>query len=281
MRHPNPRRELYIGIREGDLAGKAYAAFFCPTMARLPAHARDALLHGPVAEPLIPRLADAPRLLREGYHDVEDGFTLAKDGSIAVAVRTEMPGVSPEMVDWWFGWHGSEAQRYKLWHPRAHVHAEWGSPDPPGKQGRERYVGRTSYVDEYIGSRLNHAAIRFLHPPELGFDEGALRDAEKATVVCAKIGLVSPSIEVGYLVHHVRRVSAGRGSEMRSRFWLGGPYSSIGAGRVVDALAARAAKYVFSLNEGAARDLLVHCSQEMSHLASFLPNLYAELKSTR
>lgn len=27
-----------------------------------------------------------------------------------------------------------------------------------------------------------------------------------------------------------------------------------------------------------ARDLLVHCAQEMSHLASFLPRLYTELR---
>jgi hypothetical protein len=59
------------------------------------------------------------------------------------------------MVDWWFGWHGEEPQRYKLWHPRAHLHACWTEPGTG-------YVGRTSVVDEYIGTSLRRASIRFV-----------------------------------------------------------------------------------------------------------------------
>jgi hypothetical protein len=40
-------------------------------------------------------------------------------------VLTQMPKVTPAMWDWWFAWHGSEAQRYKLWHPRAHISSKW------------------------------------------------------------------------------------------------------------------------------------------------------------
>jgi glyoxylase-like metal-dependent hydrolase (beta-lactamase superfamily II) len=32
-----------------------------------------------------------------------------------------MPGVTGAMFEWWMGWHYMEAQRYKLWHPRAHI----------------------------------------------------------------------------------------------------------------------------------------------------------------
>lgn len=263
-------------MRPGDLDDKPYAKFYRPQMAPLPESARDALARGAVAEPLLPGLDLAPRLLNEGYAEIEDGFTVRSDGGISVAVRTEMPGVTPRMVDFWFGWHSAEPQRYKLWHPRAHVHAEWGAPEPKGKQGRELYVGRTSYVDEYIGSMLNHVAISFLPPQELGFDEEALRDPDKATVVCARIDLLRPKARAGFLVHHVRRI-AGGGSEMRSRFWLGGGDASLGLWPLFDAVAVRAARLVFPLDAESARELLVHCVQEMGHLATFLPALYSEL----
>ena len=54
MSHPNPNRPLYLGMRDGDLVGKPYAEFYNPRMAPLPAHAQAALLHGPVATPLLP-----------------------------------------------------------------------------------------------------------------------------------------------------------------------------------------------------------------------------------
>ena len=43
------------------------------------------------------------------------------------------------------------------------------------------------------------------------------------------------------------------------------------ASRAVRPIASR----VLGTPEAAARNLLVHCAQEMNHLASFLPDLYA------
>ncbi|MDI1445591.1 hypothetical protein [Polyangium sp. 6x1] len=276
MNHPIPSRSLHLGIREGELTGKPYAAFWNPRLAPLAEHAREALLCGPLAAPLLPDLADAPRLLEAGDHEVENGLGCRDDGALFVAVRTTMPDVSPAMVDWWFGWHGKEPERYKLWHPRAHVHACWGDADPPGAQGRARYVGRVSFVDEYIGSRLQQVTIRFVRPAELGFDEAALADPAESTVVCARVGLVGLPVDAGWLVHHVRRVPGG--AEMRSRFWLGGPHGGVRAPGFVGAVASRIARRVAAPSLEEARALLVHCSQEMTHLASFLPRLHEELR---
>jgi hypothetical protein len=283
MTHPNPTRSLHLGMREGDLTGKPYADFWNPHMAPLPEHAKDALLHGPVAAELLPSLKDAPRLLLPGDLELENGFGFQSDGSLHVAIRTDMPLVSPAMVDWWFGWHGSEAQRYKLWHPRAHVHAQWetsDSRDLKGSQGRERYVGRVSFVDEYIGSQLSHVTITFIPPSELGLDEKALADPAQATAVCAKISFADHPVEIGYLVHHIRRVSkkGWEGSEMRSRFWMGGPYARVRAGLFLDQLVSQVARRVLAPKADTGRELLVHCSQEMSHLAAFLPRLYSALR---
>ena len=81
---------------------------------------------------------------------------------------------------------------------------------------------------------------------------------------------------IGYLAHHVRRTATG--SEMRSRFWIGGRYAT-GRGSAVGMVLAHAARLVMRPSEAGARALLVHCAEEMQHLASFLPALFAEFQS--
>jgi hypothetical protein len=267
--------DRYLGMREGDLAGKAYAKHWQPRMASLSANAREAVAVGPIAAPLLPPLESARLLLEPGDQETEDGFTIAPSGALHVAIRTAMPDVSPAMVDWWFGWHSAEPQRYKLWHPRAHVHAAWRGEDAPRAIGRDRYVGRTSIVDEYVGGDLGRYAIRFVRPGELGLDESRLTDDREATAVCARVGFAEVPLDFGWLVHHVRRVPGG--AEMRSRFWVGGPHAAARDSRVLGAIVplVRNAKRPRPDN---GRDLLVHCAQEMAHLASFLPRLHAELR---
>ena len=64
------------------------------------------------------------------------------------------------------------------------------------------------------------------------------------------------------------------GSEMRSRFWMGGPY--IALRKAPDSRPRRCVRLQRSHRrpEATARNLLVHCAQEMNHLAGFLPELY-------
>lgn len=65
------------------------------------------------------------------------------------------------------------------------------------------------------------------------------------------------------------------GAEMRSRFWMGGSHVAL---RNAPDLASRAMRSVASRilgnPEANARNLMVHCAQEMNHLAGFLPELY-------
>ena len=265
----------HIGWSAADLASKPYAQFLNPQLAALPLHVPQALDRGPVAEALLPPIEAAPENLFGAAPVLEDGFALTADGAMHIAARTDLPGVTPAMIDWWFGWHSDSPERYKLWHPQAHVHADWLAPPPPGTRGRARYIGHTSIVDEYIGSNLIRAAIRFVPPKALGFTDPSLDHPEKATIVCARTGLGDLPIDVGYLAHHVRRTA--NGSEMRSRFWIGGPYAA-GRNSAVGAIMARAARLMMRPTESDARALLVHCAEEMQHLASFLPAFYAQFQ---
>lgn len=277
MNSAETSRPRYLGMVPGDLAGKAYAPFWNPQLAPLPEHVREAVAHGPIAGPLLPPLAEAARCFESGGTDVENGFALVAGGTLHVAVVTEMPGVSPEMIDWWFGWHSDEPERYKLWHPQAHVYAAWqnASSALAGAKGRARYVGQTSCVDEYIGSTLGSYAIRFLPPGELGLDEVRLADAQQATCVCARTGFEHAPLDFGYLAHDVERTATG--STMRSRFWIGGEHAAPRRGGPLAKLAVSVTKRFLKPGAAEGAALLVHCSQEMSHLASFLPRLYARL----
>ena len=111
---------LHLGYTSTELAQSPYASFYRDEFAPLPEHVKEALLTGGQAYELFPLVDHADELLEPGYWPLETGFGLGPDGSVQVFVLTQMPKVTPAMWDWWFAWHGSEAQRYKLWHPRAH-----------------------------------------------------------------------------------------------------------------------------------------------------------------
>jgi len=257
--------ETYLGYRPDD-GDTEWGSFFNPEMAPLPRHIVTALEHGPQADEVLLALDDVATLLDDGYHATENGYGRTRDGGLQVSARTDMPRVTPAMWDWWFGWHGSDARRYKLWHPRAHVSAQWRDPGPDG-----RYIGRTSLVQEYIGSNYAKIGISFIEPAVLGIDRGKLEDAG-AVAVCARVGSVELPVDIGWLVHYIRPTADG--AEMRSRFWKGGPHVAVrGGNRLTDT----AVRVLVARQLPDPRDLLVHCAQEMNHLAAFLPDLYKKL----
>ena len=64
---------------------------------------------------------------------------------------------------------------------------------------------------------------------------------------------------------------------MRSRFWMGGRHVAVrGGNRLTD----RAARPVAARQLPDPRDLMVHCAQEISHLAGFLPAIYARFTTS-
>jgi hypothetical protein len=261
--------EQYLGYSDQDLTNSPYATFYNPDIGPFQKQVTGALLIGGQAEEHFPTVGEAWRMLEPGYGSVETGFTRASDLSIRVFCLTHMPGVAPQMWDWWFGWHGCEAQRYKLWHPKAHVEAKWADGGL-----HEAYVGRTSLITEYLGSSLRKAAISFVSPAVMGFDEHRLAN-QGEVVICARVGIAGTPFKGGWLLHQIRPVEGG--SEMRSRMWFGGENSAIGdnpnsVSRGLMWLLRPVTKIL--LPDPA--ELLVHNAQEMAHLAGFLPQLYAE-----
>jgi hypothetical protein len=262
---------LTLGFSAAETASSPYAKFFNPAMAALPGHVIDALSKGPVASELLAPFDRAKDLQEDGYIWAETGYTIAPDGDARIACLTHMPGVTPAMWDWWFAWHGSEALRYKLWHPLAHVDVAWAD----GKGAMDHYIGRTSNIVEYVGAQRLNVGVRFVDPAALGFDTRAL--ARRGQVAICGRGLMRDlNMEAGWLIHLIRPVPGG--SEMRSRFWIGGPHvNPIGMTGGAGKLIGRAAALLRPFSAAQAQELLIHDAQEMNHLAGFLPVLYAAL----
>ncbi|MGV9414051.1 DAPG hydrolase family protein [Nocardia sp. NPDC003693] len=267
----------YPGYDAEDRA-KPFAHFMSERTAPAQSAVTAAYESGPVAAELIPDLAALPAdLAPGGYSAVETGYGHTGAGAVWVAVRTEMPRVTAAMWDWWFGWHSTDSARYKLWHPDAHMYSEIAT-DTRGRTlpDRARYVGNISYVDEYIGSELQQLAIAFHDPAARGFTV-----PEDHTVICARVGSSVLPVDLGWLAHQVRPVPGG--SEMRSRFYLKeygihapAPEHTVRA--IQRGAAADPADLFPDLTM--ASDLLLHCGQEMNHLAGFLPELYERFRDT-
>jgi hypothetical protein len=204
-----------------------------------------------------------------------DGMRRARDGRALIVCTTELPGVRPAMIDWWFGWHLPDSARYQLWHPQAHLKAVVKEDRSYLSDDRARYIGNTSHVDEYIGKAVHRLSIAF-HPPEsFGLTTQPVREG---TAICARTTDRVRKSEGGCLVHLISATA--NGSKMRSVFWLGEIKNLLPiVGPFITGLVNRAAVRRSLLPDQFLLDLFQHCSEEMNHLAKFLPNLYRDAQA--
>lgn len=193
----------------------------------------------------------------------EDGFTVLEDGTGYVAVNTQFPGSSIEMLDWWFDWVGYEAIRYKIWYPGAHSQALYedvphteGTPYSISAYIEENPEGKVKHTIEAIveGGELSNLYITFVDPEKFGIDTSLLGDDQWA--LCGEVK--NGSIETVKMVHFLRVTDDG--VEMRSRFWMGQDQNGL-------------IKKIASTEESL-EDMFYHCAKEYNQLASFLPEVY-------
>jgi hypothetical protein len=222
------------------------------------------------------------RLLDPGYHDVETGYGFCPDGVQYAACLTRMPGITAEMIDWWFAWHPLQNIRYRIWFPPGHYGSSVADPERCRDSRlpyRERYWHNKHTVIEDVGNGVTKLMILFVPPEEFGFDASRFRQSKVGTIVCANVG--SPKILGGIfftkMCHFVRETA--EGVEMRSRFWIGQDIAKEGKkeGALVNRL----------LNTGVfkkqalprvARHVAHHCALEYTNLAYLLPRVFAEYR---
>ncbi|KAH7178133.1 hypothetical protein DER46DRAFT_569780 [Fusarium sp. MPI-SDFR-AT-0072] len=249
----------YLGYKDEDWS-RPFVKYWKPAVKQISDEVQKGITESPHSSKLVFEPQEAPHYLTQpGYLQLENGWALSEDNKLMIAIRTDMGNVTGDMYDWWFGWHLVDPQRYKLWHPLAHQYAyrmpnaiDWSNKSLP-----ERYIGSYSWIDEFIGNFATKLTVNFVDPESLGFNTSAYESQGIETIVTAHItsGHTTNVTGNSYLMHQIRRKDDGQ-RELRSRFFLD----------------------VFADTQG--HDLSVHCAVEMSHLATFLPQLFAEFKDT-
>ena len=230
-----------------------------------------ALNKGPMPEGQVLQWEDRGDLLKPGYLAGENGWRRNADGSAYVAVKTFFPGATVAMIDWWFVWaQQDEHIRYKIWYPGSHyAMSEGPTPGAPEYDNPKPYWGLSRYPVEDVGLGVTQLRLDFVAPYEFGFEE--LPD--DATMLAVRVGTANGAIKTTDMVHYVRPVEGG--VEMRSRFWIADDLEGMSGGAGI--LAFLVNNPAFKRNaipQNLPYELALHCANEYSQLASFLPEVY-------
>ncbi|MGH2973945.1 MAG: DAPG hydrolase family protein [Solirubrobacterales bacterium] len=217
-------------------------------------------------------LGEIDRLLDPAPLPVETGWCFRSDGTGYVAVRTPMPGVSAEMVEWWFDWHPRDPDRYRAWHPLAHTD---NSIEPPATPGAKPHWGAVHHPVEDLGAGDVHVRIAFGPPTAIGFSTDALDDPAVATIVCGFVGDDTRHLRHSVMAHVF--LAEGDGVVLRSHFWLGAAVRphlpapvAVPIGWAINNRLVRR----LSLPRDLPRSLAAHCAEEYTNLAALVPELY-------
>ena len=263
-----------------DEKAKPYSKYFYRDP-KLPSPDKLAVLNKPMDPSKALLIENINSLLDPGYHEVEDGWCVLPNGAGYVACHKLMPGITVDMINWWFAWHGLENLRYKIWWPQDHYNVSLSDPDrakilDPKRSLTEKFQGLTHYVTENVGAGgIERIAISFMTPQKMGFDMNRFKTPYVGTVIAAN-GIsrpLNPPREIeetkgscAVMLHFVREIPDG--IEMRTRFWMGyhimnkKPRLFIEDGERIPDLVPRG--------------LAIHNLYEYTNLASFLTELYRE-----
>ncbi len=258
---------------------KPYAEYFHRPLARIADDVMQALQSGPMDSAHALSIERKNDLLEPGYHGRETGYCHMPDNSCYVAVLTRMPGVSAEMLNWWFWWHALEDLRYKIWYPGSHVANHVKDPARLRNQSLplpERFYHNPHYPVEDVGIGMDTLCIDFMPPEEFGFDVSRFAQAGIVTALCTRVGSVAKHALHTDMCHVVRATEGG--VEMRSRFWIGRslrftPFSE--RSPVQRLINTKFIRRLVVPRDTPSR-MAHHCAQEYANLAAILPELYRD-----
>jgi DAPG hydrolase PhiG domain len=254
------------------VAGADLSAYLERPLAPAARETVEAIDGGPMDSADAVPLSGIDRLLDLAPLAAETGWCTLADGVGYVAVRTPMPAVTGEMVDWWFDWHPREPIRYRIWHPAAHSD---NSLEPAPTLEPKAHWGAVHHPVEDVGTGMVHARIAFKRPTEVGFSTDALGEPAVATIVCGEVGDDRRRVRHSAMAHVFLR--EGDGVVLRSHFWLGAlirPYLPAAlAGPTARAMNNRVVRRL-ALPSGLPRRLAEHCAEEYANLATLLPELH-------
>lgn len=212
----------------------------------------------------------------DSYMDVEYGYCMMPEGYGYIANYSVLPGnITPEMRMWYVKWLNIHSRnlpkdcgniRYKLWNQKDHK--DHGLVNGNFRQGiytlETLSMGRIPDETAHLSVRHNFDVRDYGCSEEL-YDK--LQKAGVAITSCWE----SFDCPGSHLVLSVTRKCPLGGVETCSREWIGYRAENGKVIRDPDTPS-------FMLNEQYLRDVQIHNTVEQQHLATFLPDLYAEYK---
>ncbi len=212
----------------------------------------------------------------DSYCKVEYGYCMMPDGTGYIANYSVLPGnITPEMRMWYVKWlnihsknlpEGCGNIRYKLWNQKDHMNH--GLVNGDFKQGIYTLETLSMGRDE---REVAHLSVRHnFDVRDYGFSEEKYDELQKAGVAITSCW-ESFDCPGSHLVLSVTRNCPLGGVETCSREWIGYKAEN---GKVIRDYDTPG----FMLNAQYLRDVQIHNTVEQQHLATFLPDLYAEYK---
>ena len=227
-----------------------------------------AIFGGPAEPDQIISIQNRNDILLPERPEVKNGYTRKPDGSGAVVTTVEMPGVTPEMIIWWFAWHGLKDLRYRIWCPEKHYAILVYELDLARRLDdsiplKERPWGTTDVVTEDVGAGPKTMHLSFLSPEAYGYDPELVKNAD--ALISAVVSDPDTGMRLITFSHCVRRIPGG--IEYCSHYWQG--YSIDDEGQA----------YAASVPEGGfPMEVMLgnamHSLEEYANLAEILPGLY-------
>lgn len=253
---------------------KSYYKYYLKDMEAIPGDKLNKAFRGPISFMKALPFDERNSLFEEGYFEEEVGYCVLPDGTGYVSDLNYMPGVTPEMIDWWFAWRGLDPLRYIIVNPENNVQAITMQRDKAFDSDLsycEKYWDTTQTVvkKSEMGPIIEY--LNFKCPSDLGFNMDKIGTKDCSTLICARgYGKGNPPFaSLDYFVCHMVREVEG-GVEVKTRYWLG--------------WTVRYGKDYKELPEGFRvppmnpMGVLLQNMKEWTNLASILPQLYIEEK---
>lgn len=215
---------------------------------------------------------DRAKLLEPGCYPEKMGYYPLKAGGLLVAGNIPMPGVTADMLYWWFAWHGLEPLRYAIWDPEDHYDVKLDEAGraralDPNVPMNEKTWGATHTVMESIGGPADEIVLMFQDPGVMGYDKSKIGTDNCEFLVCCNALMGAMKIPV-IMTECAKKIDGVM--TFMARFWVGYHVINGGAGYLLPP--------EVQLPEAVAMGLEGHNIKEFTHLGKILPSVYAENK---
>ena len=209
---------------------------------------------------------DKNQILSDEILHQEAGYRQLEDGNYLVSMYCPMPGITADMIKWWFWWHPQESQRYQVWYPGEHDSISYQKKDQEYfcEKVCPDFRPNSQYPVERIGKMRMPLRIDFVEPESFGFSARQMRENNIPLIICGHVAAYKGLIKHTEMAHIFKQTDDGL--FMISRFWIGQTLKNPLLRK-------------FVLTDDTAKGMAEHCCVEYRNLAEILPELYFDWNS--